>query len=263
MPRPNPLHNITSAHSTTYDHVPLTPRTPHSRAGRAEAAYGDIELEDIQGNRHDDDHRSEHQQQSEPLIRNGRRVEYLYNKDFEKRKLDLHTVLGRMPVVIMTMLALMLCSLILVSYKKPGTIEYYMGVIPPSQNTTNSSSISRPELIISYENYTTFPLQPDEYRKECSKMKMFHGGYWKEPPMGVMDVLHKDNDPRVCSSTITYMLDGKIGLLADLALMAQAAAFAREVHPIPYYTAEILLLCRGTEPSLSTTPIGIGESTSS
>ena len=58
---------------------------------------------------------------------------------------------------------------------------------------------------------------------------------------GEEDVVHHDEvDPgpypapeglptRICSKTITYMLDGHVGLLADLALMAQAAALAREV----------------------------------
>lgn len=34
---------------------------------------------------------------------------------------------------------------------------------------------------------------------------------------------------KICASTMTYMLDGKVGLMADLALMAQVAALAREV----------------------------------
>lgn len=57
--------------------------------------------------------------------------------------------------------------------------------------------------------------------------------------MGPLDVLHHDEAPdyqlpegetAVCSATITYMLDGSVGLLADLALMAQVAALAREVY---------------------------------
>ena len=49
--------------------------------------------------------------------------------------------------------------------------------------------------------------------------------------MGVLDVVHHDNEggAEVCTSTITYMFDGTVGLLADLALVAQAAALAREV----------------------------------
>lgn len=65
--------------------------------------------------------------------------------------------------------------------------------------------------------------------------------YW-EPPHGmVMDVEHMD-DSAVCSSTITYMLDGNRGLLADLALIAQAAALAREVRTFPLKTKSKLRL---------------------
>ena len=61
---------------------------------------------------------------------------------------------------------------------------------------------------------------------------------------GEEDVVHHDEvDPgpypapeglptRICSKTITYMLDGHVGLLADLALMAQAAALAQEVSSL-------------------------------
>lgn len=54
-----------------------------------------------------------------------------------------------------------------------------------------------------------------------------------------MDVSHHDDvtdyhlpegeTTTACSKTITYQLDGTVGLTADLALMAQAAALAREV----------------------------------
>jgi len=52
--------------------------------------------------------------------------------------------------------------------------------------------------------------------------------YWGEEGMHVMDVPHNDRRPGVCSSTITYMLDGRVGLGSDLTLMAQVAALARE-----------------------------------
>ncbi len=56
-----------------------------------------------------------------------------------------------------------------------------------------------------------------------------------------MDVVHHDElhnqkthlpeaeTKKVCRSSITYLLDGRVGLAADIALMAQAAALAREV----------------------------------
>ncbi|KAF9566929.1 hypothetical protein CPC08DRAFT_814462 [Agrocybe pediades] len=88
--------------------------------------------------------------------------------------------------------------------------------------------------VISYENYTTFPLLPSEYRAQCGRLQggfMAHGSYWDASSMGPMDVEHDDKSPgheKICSSTITYMLDGTVGLMADLALMAQAATLAHE-----------------------------------
>jgi hypothetical protein len=46
--------------------------------------------------------------------------------------------------------------------------------------------------------------------------------------MGPSDVEHKEAKG-ARTSTITYMMDGDIGLFADLALLAQAAALARDV----------------------------------
>ncbi len=71
---------------------------------------------------------------------------------------------------------------------------------------------------------------------------MRHGEYWEAHHGGSMDVEHHDDNTnyhlpegertKVCSKTITYMLDGHVGLVADLALMAQAAAFAHEVRSV-------------------------------
>ncbi|KAJ2918427.1 hypothetical protein MD484_g2011, partial [Candolleomyces efflorescens] len=61
---------------------------------------------------------------------------------------------------------------------------------------------------------------------------MSHSGYWEQGHNHAgapMDVDHIDEpSDKICNSTITYMLDGNVGLAADLALMAQAAALARE-----------------------------------
>jgi hypothetical protein len=70
---------------------------------------------------------------------------------------------------------------------------------------------------------------------------------------GEKDVVHHDHiDPgkypapeglptQICSKTITYMLDGHVGLLADLVLMAQAAGLAREVNRVEYATPSSML----------------------
>lgn len=100
-------------------------------------------------------------------------------------------------------------------------------------SVTHNSSMTLAH-IISYENYTVFPLQPEQYLAECRALTgnfMPNTGYWTTPSMGIADVVHPLDDGRtdVCLSTITYMLDGRVGLMADLALVAQTAAMAREV----------------------------------
>lgn len=69
-------------------------------------------------------------------------------------------------------------------------------------------------------------------------MKGPMGTYWHTPDSGSVDVEHVDDKQtdrtgvdgvvKTCSSTITYMLDGMVGLAADLALLAQVAGLARE-----------------------------------
>jgi hypothetical protein len=61
---------------------------------------------------------------------------------------------------------------------------------------------------------------------------MSHGEYWATMKGSeTLDVPHEHDigEGGVCSSTITYMLDGTVGLFYDLALIAQTAALAREV----------------------------------
>lgn len=270
MPRPQPLHNITSARSYPYDTQALTPRTPHSRSGRAEEAYTEVELQQIREGDHaevdEDEEYSALNHQSVPLLsssasdsfppeahrsRRTEREEYGRDEMEEhvksfmgwQKELDMKTIASRVPVVIGMMLAGLLLFLVMVAYSRPGELERYIGV-DESRNSSSSSTFSNhssnvvahPELVISYENYTKFPLHPDEYRAECNKLNkgfMKHGSYWEPHAMGTMDVVHPDGDKSVCTSTITYMLSGQVGLLADLALMAQAAALAREVCRSP------------------------------
>jgi hypothetical protein len=61
-----------------------------------------------------------------------------------------------------------------------------------------------------------------------------HGDYWDIDHAMVPDMHTQDNESIVCSKTITYLLDGTVGLAADLALIAQAAALAREVNQYQY-----------------------------
>jgi len=53
-----------------------------------------------------------------------------------------------------------------------------------------------------------------------------HAGYWADKGI---DVPHPSaSDATICSSTITYMLDGSKGIGSDVALIAQFAGLARE-----------------------------------
>ncbi|KAI0095105.1 hypothetical protein BDY19DRAFT_916313 [Irpex rosettiformis] len=172
------------------------------------------------------------------------------------------SVLSYTPLLVGVIAAGVLLSLVVVSLTRPKVLDDAIGFSEHANTVLASSAIAddvvvatpqrpQPSFVdtipptgyeISYENYTKFPLTGDEYRHECalymSRMKMAHGAYWKAPPHGTMDVAHHDAVPdyvlpesvpmKVCSKTITYQLDGRVGLVADLALMAQAAAFARE-----------------------------------
>jgi hypothetical protein len=149
-------------------------------------------------------------------------------------------------------MALALLLAIVLSYKRPDILLSFYGIaeVSPSSIPTpkqDDTPPSHPENIISYENYTRFPLDPLEYKTECYKLMgelMRSMKFWS----GEEDVVHHDQvDPgkypapeglptRFCKKTITYMLDGHVGLLADLALMAQAAGLAREVNCLEYLT---------------------------
>ncbi|KAF9257092.1 hypothetical protein L218DRAFT_965661 [Marasmius fiardii PR-910] len=247
MPRPQPLTHVSRSQSLDSPYgSQLTPRTPHSRSGRAEEAYGEVEIHDENDDElQEDDARN---MQNVPLLRSSASDSfpasgYRGRGDDEPartkgKELSLKLIASRLPVVIGSMVAGLLLILVVVSYQKPGTLEKYMGAVAPSAGSSKDSNSTHqhqnhvdPAMVISYENYTTFPLKPQEYVAECSKMigpwMSAHGAYWDIPHMGVKDVVHKSGPP-VCSSTITYMLGGRVGLVADLALIAQAAALARE-----------------------------------
>ncbi|TFK68260.1 hypothetical protein BDN72DRAFT_798009 [Pluteus cervinus] len=294
MPRPAPLSS-TSARPNATDYQLLTPRTPHSRTGRAEEAFTDVELDDFTNNsnaNNDYEHDDRYLNPRAPLLggRDGRLAATSsassgyrsrgddYDASSKKDKLfeglTVPMVMGRLPLVLGTMAAGFLLVLVFLSVKKPETLQQLVGVqsasatveaaVATATEALDASSDSKPQgqqqqqveltpppshpssNTISYSNYTQFPLLPDQYRDECAKLMhgyMSHGDYWN-PPLHtngeIPDVEHHDVKPdstyslpeggvnTVCKSTITYMLDGKVGLLADLALMAQVAALARE-----------------------------------
>ncbi|KAI0354634.1 hypothetical protein OH77DRAFT_1521536 [Trametes cingulata] len=271
MPPSHPLPDIlVSGRPSRSDYRVLTPRTPHSRAGRAEEGFTEVELQAFQDDEANE-YRSQSQQQSQPLLSpNSRAPGYRSRGDDHElrrkdRLLEPKGLLNKLPLLGGSLLALFLLVLVGVAITRPGSLEaaflqapgeFYESAEPyvpendytvrpytPLAQPTPSILETRPppELLISYENYSSFPLTGDQYRHECAKLMggfMHHGEYWDEPHMGSPDVVHHDDVTnyhmpegqltKVCSSTITYLLDGHVGLMADLALMAQAAAFAKE-----------------------------------
>jgi hypothetical protein len=265
MSRPLPLTSMVSARPGPAAYHQLTPRTPYSRPDRDRVEdYTEIELEQVTDSDHDDDHEElelESEQQTNPLLSSstsdnfplgeyrrgdGLGVPSASGKSRERDQQPLNTVLSRLPLVAGILFAALLLLLAFLSFQDPDILPRYFGVSlaseasPISSDSTESSSTDMPPShnVLSYENYTNFPLLPSQYSAECYKLHIgfvSHGEYWEPHRMGVLDVVHHDGKHAegqrmaVCTSTITYMLDGEVGLLADLALMAQAAALAREV----------------------------------
>ncbi|KAH8998774.1 hypothetical protein EDB86DRAFT_2802716 [Lactarius hatsudake] len=232
----------------------LTPRTPHSRAGRAEEAFTEHEMDQFG----DGDYREYTQQQSEPLLTSsasatfppsGYRSRGDDDRDTgtegrNRRDISRWLVVNS-GLILGSGLAVVLFLMIILSYKHPDVLLSAIGVVEsaasptaaaPKQDDTHPLDT---EHIISYENYTRFPLDPIEYKAECHKLMGEVVGpteFWS----GQKDVIHHEANQgkypvaeglptQTCSKTITYMLDGHVGLLADLALMAQAAGLARQV----------------------------------
>jgi len=260
MPRPRLLASTVSRRSDRPEYQVLTPRTPHSRAGRAEEGFTEVELseEPVVG-----DLQKPKQHQSVSLLMSSRSESFpgvgyrSRGDDFDESKRSGKSARGEskpglfmfccshIPLVLGSVLAGFLLFLAYVSYRRPEQLKAYLGIDIHRSNLFPAGGAHQkpvsPLRFISYENYTHFPLLSTEYFAECSKLHsgfMSHGKYWEHGSMGTMDVLHQDEqegynlrqgDRAICTSTITYMLDGKVGLFADLALLAQAAALAREV----------------------------------
>lgn len=233
----------------------LTPRTPHSRAGRVEEAFTELEMDQFGDS---DSREYTLQQQSEPLLTSSASTNFPPSGYRARGDDDRYTrtegrnhrnisqwLVANSGLILGSGLAVVLFLLIVLSYKRPDALLSAVGVVEnavsPTATAPKQDAIhpSDPEHIISYENYTHFPLDPMEYKEECHKLMGEVIGpmeYWS----GQKDVIHHEVNPgkypvaeglptQTCSKTITYMLDGHVGLLADLALMAQAAGLAREV----------------------------------
>lgn len=262
MPRPRPLTNVPPGY---YDpNQQLTPRTPHSGSRTSRAEQGFAKLQIVEGNDpEDDDHHDTFQ--SAPLLASSSSARFSSRNTQQPRTstkshghkvliqsaVVLSTALSRLPLVLGIFTAGILLLLAVLSFTRPEALHKYVGAKAPdltvssikAEPSTSPASPVQQENepvdvhLLSYENYTTFPLHPPQYLAECTKLNtgyMAHGDYWDISLNGATDVAHHEpsatgGKSMICSSTITYMLDGTVGLTADLALMAQAAALAREV----------------------------------
>ena len=244
MPRPTPLQNIALSRALL-DHQSLTPRTPHSRAGRAEEARGDYRPQ-----QYEEDDLGTYDLQSEPLLVSSTSDSFPLGtrEPTDNRRqwtpASSASVIAKLTPSLLFggCITLILFVLTLISFEKPDILLRILGngndtEHPEGLDLQSPPAVSTPRPydpnVISYENYTQFPLLPNQYAAECHKLMggfMHHGKYWEESPMDTYHPEYKTgNGGDVCSGTITYQLGGQVGLLADLGLMAQVAGLAREV----------------------------------
>lgn len=294
MPRPRPLTNVAQAPGHYDPDQQLTPRTPHSgsRTSRAEQGFAKLQIveeaNDAEGDGGDT-------LQFAPLLASSSSARFsrrntqqpptrTKSKIIDRSTVILSAAISRLPLVAGIFTAGILLLLTVLSFTRREALHKYVGAKAPNITSTSgskagpSTSLPRPlqqehgAHLLSYENYTAFPLFPLEYLSECKKLNtgyIRHGDYWDISFMGVIDTAHHDpsatgGKTRVCSSSITYMLDGTVGLTADLALMAQAAALAREVgsQSSKFLPSKNYIKNNNSkiEHFLLTTPIGIAES---
>ena len=231
-----------TARPSTTDYQNLLPRTPRSTRNTSFAAK-QSQLSTVQ------DADDVDSLQTSPLLQSARSSSFPHDahdglnehsKVRQRSRFGALEVVGRWmlnafesaPLAIGTVVALLLFGLWVLSIKRPEVLQQVLGT--NSTNNANPGSNLASTYGIDYSNYTTFPLTSAEYEEQCwkvqSKMKG-HGNFWDIMPGMDLDVPHTDTtDEKVCSSTITYLLDGSTGLVLHLAIIAQLAAMAREVR---------------------------------
>ncbi|KZT08733.1 uncharacterized protein LAESUDRAFT_742405 [Laetiporus sulphureus 93-53] len=239
MPQPaRPLANLFVSSSDYLNHPGqvLTPRTPHTRSGRAEEGRNEGERYEMVQDEEEDDPFFSTPGRSPPRGYRSRGDDHDIMKNRAARVTEKKFVQRYMFLAAFIMVSCILGVIYMtwdraeeVSHTADRSTSHQVSSVPSAGPNVPSSRI------ISYENYTDFPLTSADYRHECYKLSNFieRKKYWAQPRNGPIDVAHKDEKPgagrsKICSRTITYMLDGHVGLSTDLALMAQVAGLARE-----------------------------------
>ncbi|CCL98151.1 uncharacterized protein FIBRA_00145 [Fibroporia radiculosa] len=233
------------------DHQVLTPRTPHSRSGRAEEGHTGVELERLRrGSSTDDEDEDDNDSfgSSTSALRTGFTVSSStssFPMGYRSRGDDHEILIGPsgFPTVqtlvqrfVMLSGVIMSCGIFVMFVKAFDQISLQAAINMKQRIWHGFAGTGLPPSgrLLSYASYSHFPLTGAEYRAECNKIANFMStaSYWDTPLAGPLDVLHvptaRKGEQNVCSSTITYMLDGSVGLATDLALMAQVAGLARE-----------------------------------
>jgi hypothetical protein len=236
MSRPRPLVNLSSAVPTEHQLTPRTPRTASgSRTSQLEEGLANVRLTEVAEGSQDDDPSA---LQSAPLLPSSSTARFSARerrssaspKDSKNQfSRSLSVAASVAPLAVGISLGGLLLFMLVLSLTSPGSLHRYLGLksTSPAPSGHHNSANTNKSLIL--------PLHPIEYLKVCGKMHggfVHHGDYWDiDHDMGP-DMHRVVNESTVCSKTITYMLDGTVGLAADLGLLAQAAALAREVNQI-------------------------------
>ena len=207
-----PLRAVSSARENQEG---LAPRTPHSRSG----LFDEADLRIPTGEGTDSDGISD----SDPLLGNDGGAHDPFDSLSQSSAPNSLTSSTRFSIISLTVVVFAVFLLGLIYRKFEHDLETYGDA---SDGHWGFGSIS-------YENYTRFPLTAKQYRAECRKIHsggMRHMGYWVDM---MMDVPHpsfaSNSGSGICKSTVTYMLGSEVGLMGDLALLAQAAALADSV----------------------------------
>lgn len=133
------------------------------------------------------------------------------------------------------------------SFHSSKTTTTAVNFYPPEAKPVDE--LQTPVRVVDYSKYTSFPLTPLQYAEQCwteQRTMMEHGGhghgaYWDPPPgnIGAADVANHSDDPRICTSSVTYLLDGETaGLVGELSVLAQVADLARQVCQNNIYSNE-------------------------
>jgi hypothetical protein len=228
----------------------LVPRTPHSRAGKPVSSFDSAQARPNTNSAEEEDIDEVDllYAQSYPLLRSSASATFPPEPQARRpppprhsKRHDLQTSMTKfkqfmdiVPLALGALGAVGLLVLILLSVHQPQVLQYY--ILKNETTIKDNAPSTSSQVAIDYSNHSTFPLEGDEYEQECWNLiqshGMSHGEYWTTMKGAeTLDVPHEHNigEGGVCSGTITYMLDGAVGLFYDLALIAQAAALAREV----------------------------------